>query len=361
MKRKTLFAGLNNPQGSVAVIVALLLVVLIGFIALALDVGYMMVKRNELQNVADSAALAATRKLGAIYKSLPYSEQLSYVASPADIDTPAMAMGTSMGLTINTTDVIIGHWDSTTNTFTAGLTHPNAVRVNTRRDNSANGPVTTFFAGVLGINSAAISNSATASLTPLGVVPPCGLPLPVGISMYKFSSPTYCNTPIRLNPTNDPTSCAGWNVYTESPANNITLRNLLNDSANGKCVSPEDTVAGETEFNFIGGNLGQQAFTAMQNLFDKMRVLNDGILDKDTDSSTWTTTVPVYDWPDCSNPNPRGGSIPIVAFATIKITNVAGPPAMTIDAEIVCDIVTSGPGGGPGGPDTWGDIPNLVE
>ncbi len=359
MKRETLFAGLNNPKGTVAVTVALLLVVLIGFMALALDVGYMMVKRNELQNVADSAALAATRKLGSIYESMPWSAQLSYVASPSDINPTAMAMGTSMGLTINPTDIIIGRWDSTTNTFTAGLTHPNAVRVNTRRDSSANGPVSTFFAGVLGINSTAISNYATASLTPPGAIPPCDLPLPVGISMWKFNSPGYCNTPIRLNPSNDPTSCAGWNVYTESPANNITLRTLLNDSANGKCVSPE-TVSGQTEFNFIGGNLGQQAFTAMQNLFNKMRVLNDGILDKDDDPNTWTTTVPVYDWPDCSNPNPRDGAIPIVGFAIIKITSVVGPPAMTIDAEIVCDIVVPGEGGGkPAGP--LAGIPNLVE
>jgi hypothetical protein len=316
----------------------------------------MMVKRNELQNVADSAALASTRKLGLIYDSLgSYSAQQSYVASPADLDPTATAMGTSMGLTINTSDILIGSWDSTTNTFSAGLSHPNAVKVNTRRDSTANGPVSTFFAGVLGINSAAVSNYATASLTGLGYVPQDGLPLPVGISKWKFNSPTYCDTPIRLNPTNDPASCAGWNVYTQSPASANTLDNILQ----GNIQSPE-TVADQTEFNFIGGNLGNKAFTDMQNLFNKMKVLNDGILDKDNDSATWTTTVPVYDWPDCSNPNARDGGILIVGFATIVIQKVVGPPDMTIDAKIICNVVDKGPGGG-STTGTWGDIPNLVE
>src|SRR5512135_3919686 len=98
MKRETFFAGLNNQKGTVVVTVALLMLLLIGFAALALDVGYMMVKRNELQNVADSAALAATGKLGSIYKSMSYSAQQGYVCSPADIIPVATAMGTSMDL-----------------------------------------------------------------------------------------------------------------------------------------------------------------------------------------------------------------------------------------------------------------------
>ncbi len=78
MNRET-FARLNNQKGTVVVVVALVLLLLIGFAALALDVGHMMVKRNELQNVADSAALAATGKLGSIYKSLDYAAQQAYV------------------------------------------------------------------------------------------------------------------------------------------------------------------------------------------------------------------------------------------------------------------------------------------
>ena len=59
-----------NSQGSVLVLVSLLLVVFLGISALAIDVGYLTTTKNELQNVADAAALAATGELGLIYMSL---------------------------------------------------------------------------------------------------------------------------------------------------------------------------------------------------------------------------------------------------------------------------------------------------
>lgn len=46
-------------KGAVAILVALLLPVLIGLMALAIDMGYVLVKRNQMQVAADAAALAA--------------------------------------------------------------------------------------------------------------------------------------------------------------------------------------------------------------------------------------------------------------------------------------------------------------
>ncbi len=358
MDRETSFSRLNNQKGTVVVVVALAMLLLIGFAALALDVGHMMVKRNELQNVADSAALAATGKLGSIYKSMDYAAQQSYECSPSDITPVATALASSMSLTVRDADVIIGHWKFSDNTFTPGLSHPNAVRVYTHRDSVANGPVQTFLAGVLGISSMPVSALATASLSSLSKEPEGGLPLPVGISKAWFTN-DYCDQPIRLYPTNDPSGCAGWNVYTESPASNNQLRTIIDGLTNGTYQSPE-TIAGETGFNFTGGTLGNQAFTDFQNLFNTMKVKNDGVLDKDTDPNTWTTSVPVYDWPDCSNPNPRDGAITIVGFATITITNVMPPPTMTIDAKVICNLITGGSGGGIDY-GTIGSIPNLVQ
>ncbi|UNY41880.1 hypothetical protein CPT_Momento_050 [Burkholderia phage Momento] len=48
----------RNQRGAVAITVALLMSILLGFAALAIDVGYLFVVRNELQNAADAAALA---------------------------------------------------------------------------------------------------------------------------------------------------------------------------------------------------------------------------------------------------------------------------------------------------------------
>ena len=55
----------KDQRGAVSIIVAIIvLFVLIGLMALAIDVGYLYATRNELQNIADGAALAAAGELG---------------------------------------------------------------------------------------------------------------------------------------------------------------------------------------------------------------------------------------------------------------------------------------------------------
>ena len=74
MKRHgRLVLKLREKQGATVIIVAILITTFLGFAALAVDLGYVMVTRNELQNIADSAALAATRELGHIYEPMSYS------------------------------------------------------------------------------------------------------------------------------------------------------------------------------------------------------------------------------------------------------------------------------------------------
>lgn len=372
MNRKTLGDRLKNKKGSVTVVVALALITLIGFAALAIDVGHMMVTRNELQNISDSAALAATRELAILYKSPAYiaasgadyifyasnnkTSIVSYAQTVTTVNTAVNVAGKNIAL--SSADFILGSWDASARTFTPTNASPNAVQVVAQRNGAENGPVATFLAGVVGLTSFNARTVATAALTGVPQLPACALPLPVGISMAWYSDPAvYCTQPIRLYPTNDPQGCAGWNVYTESPASANKLSTLLKQLNNGNCVSPE-TSAGQTAFNFTGGTL-TSVFDDMQTLFNTMRVKNDGELDQDTDPNTWTTTVPVYDWPDCSNPNARGGPIRIVAFSTIVITEVTGAPTKTITAHVVCNRVTSGGGGAPG--PLYGDIPNLVQ
>lgn len=54
---------LHKEGGAVAIIVALSLVALVGFVGLALDLGKLFVAKTELQNSADACALAAAREL----------------------------------------------------------------------------------------------------------------------------------------------------------------------------------------------------------------------------------------------------------------------------------------------------------
>jgi len=56
-------ASTSKQSGSVVVLVAVLLPLLIGFLALVVDVGYLLLTRNKMQIAADAAALVAAGSL----------------------------------------------------------------------------------------------------------------------------------------------------------------------------------------------------------------------------------------------------------------------------------------------------------
>ena len=62
-KRRNGNLNIRNERGVVAIMVALSMAVLIGFVGLALDLGKLYVAKTELQNSADACALAAAREL----------------------------------------------------------------------------------------------------------------------------------------------------------------------------------------------------------------------------------------------------------------------------------------------------------
>lgn len=359
-------AGLKDKKGVTVVVVAISLVVIIGFAALAVDVGYFMVSRNQLQNAADAAALGAARALGNIYSPLPpatpmsYEDQQTYICNPADIlpvakEVAASNSAAGQPVIIQDADVEIGVWNTDTKTLTETLNQPNAVRVIARRDTTegVGGQITTFFARIFGINAVSVTATATAGLTSQSTAE--WLP-PFGISRAWFENKeNFCDNPIKFYPTNSPEGCAGWHTYEQSPPNANRLKNILN----GLIAPPHTAPGGETQetyFEFIGGTIAS-VFDEMKLLFDTMRVLNDGKLDADENSNTWTTAVPVYDWPDCSNPNKN---VKIVGFATVVIDQVLVTPEKTIMGKVICEYVDAGRGSG-GNYGTRGSIPGLVE
>lgn len=360
------YLPMKEEQGAIAIIIGISLAVLLGFVALGVDIGHVMVTRNELQNVADAAALAGARRLGANYENIFYEQQQTYICNPATIlpvvqDVAMRNRAGGMNITIDAADVVIGRWDADRRTLTPTLNQPDAVQVTARRDGGMNGPLATFFAGVLGINTVNISTNATAAITAFqSKAGPGWLPIPVGISEAWFRSGDP-DRPIKFHPTGTPESCAGWHTYDIRPASASRLRNILNGLRNRTYQSPAVTV-GETQFNFIGGTVAS-AFSNMANLFNTMRVLNDGVLDSDTDPNTWTTSVVVYDKYDCSNPH---GSIIINGFAPITIYKVTTSPENTIWAYVKpkCVVKSEYATADRGGDNNFGSrvgIPRLVE
>ena len=109
-----------NQHGAVLVFVAFLLIVLLGIAALAVDIGYVAITRNQLQNAADAGALAGAGKLGSIYDA--QTPPLSLNSTQAgEVETVALYVGhenqaAGQPSNIGTSDIVIGYWDSHVNT-----------------------------------------------------------------------------------------------------------------------------------------------------------------------------------------------------------------------------------------------------
>jgi len=352
---------MQDTRGAVAVIVAIMIVVLLSFGALALDISNAMIARNELQNVADASALAGTRQLGVIYAALPQgTPYTTYVLSDASAVVNA-ATGVALAnqarqvaITLNPADIVIGVWNYGPRTLTPGNVGATGVQVTARRDGSANGPVATWLAGIMGINSMNVVATATAALTGTGILVPGEANSPFGLDELIFNNPAYCGTPIKFYPTNNPpVGCAGWHTFDQSPPNANTERQIVQGMTPNPptYVTPQIT-AGQTSLEYIGGNLAT-IFPDLINLYTAKRV-------PDATSPTgfcWNVTIPVYANQDCSNINTPTMT---VGFASACVFNVQSSPVHQIDARVVCGEVTNGGGGG-GNFGTLGSIPGLVE
>lgn len=345
---------LENSRGAVAIMVALTMTVLLAMGAAAIDIGHALVARNELQNAADAAALAGARTLGVAYEGMTPAAMATYTLTGGDRTaivaaaqtTSALNKAAAVNVSVNAADVQIGLWNSATRTFTATANQPRSVRVATHRDGSANGPISTFLASVVGMSSVNVSAVATAELTALGSTPLGALDFPVAISQLFFSQ-FGCGDSIQLYPSNGtPQSCAGFTTFTQTPSNDIGMRNILNGMIAGTYQAPS-TTAGVTQLQFTNGTLSNPTWTALRNLF----------LQKSAGTGYWDALVPVYKGSDCS----PSGAIPIVGYANIRITNVQGPPTHTVTGNVSCPLFQ---GGGVGGGPSFGvftTLPGLVE
>jgi len=299
--------------------------------------------------------------MGWVYQNLSYDEQQTFVFSRTDLVSVAQEVAqknraAQVYVDVDDSDVLIGKWNPGTHSLydVGNLNLPDAISVTTRRDAFANGPVSTIFASIFGVNTLDVVATATAALTGESTAGPGDIYIPVGISQAWFQ-PNSCNQVIKFSPTGTLLGCAGWNTFTDLKVNDSELRTVLEGLTDGRLESPEITV-GTTKFNFIGGTLSNQTFNAFKILFDAMKGKNDGVMDMDKDPATWTTIVPVYQSSDCSNPNEP---TVIVGFATATIYSVQGPPAKTIFATVVCNSVNAGRGSGRDF-GTKGSIPGLV-
>lgn len=180
----------RDQRGAVTVMVAVSLVVILGFSSLAVDLGYVYSVRNEVQNAADAVALAAAVNVIKAYDTQGADITLTDVVNAAM--TGAQQSATENGnLTLRPEDVVSGVWDASTKAFTPGgdTGTVNAIRIIIRRDSTANGPINLFLGGIIGIPTVDVSAEAIALLGGfVGSVPEGGVTFPMVINKSAYDA-----------------------------------------------------------------------------------------------------------------------------------------------------------------------------
>lgn len=141
----------RQEDGATVVTVAFLMLGLLGFAAFAIDLSYAYVMETRLQATADSAALAAIREL----------PDANAAATTAQTYAAKNMSASSHGTVLDSNDIVVGVWDTSTRAFTAGGA-ANAVQLTMERSQDNGNAAPTFFANLLGRGSVDISASATA-------------------------------------------------------------------------------------------------------------------------------------------------------------------------------------------------------
>ena len=152
------------------VLTAIMMVALAGMVAFAVDYGFLVKVRADMQCAADAAALAALQDLipdvdGTQDTALARNTVRSYVRNNLGDASFQIPDG----------DIEIGRFDPVTIYSSVTLLNDglfDAVRVTLRRDGTTNASVSLFFARVLGVDQGNMTASATAVLQkPTNIVP----------------------------------------------------------------------------------------------------------------------------------------------------------------------------------------------
>ncbi len=154
-KRRPLSRRSDLRKGSILVLSTIFLVIMIGFIALALDTGYIASVKTDLKRSTDAGALAGAGALvegtdEAAAKVLEYIQYNSVGGRTIPADD---------------IDITFGNWDPDTSTFTAGGELPSAVRVQVDVDDA---PL--FFARIFGQDSFDLADESIAMYQPRDIL-----------------------------------------------------------------------------------------------------------------------------------------------------------------------------------------------
>lgn len=168
----------RDTEGAVAIITVFILMALLGVASLAIDMGQLYMVRNDLQNTADAAALAAagnliTNQNGVAVRDANAAQQAALTVAQRQRQLEGFAAvdpGARNDLTITFGEWNLKTGDPETAWTEIGSTcgsnsNANAIRITLRRGvGTVTGPVCNLFAHIFGIDTTAVAATATAYL-----------------------------------------------------------------------------------------------------------------------------------------------------------------------------------------------------
>jgi len=144
----------GHRHGAIAVLAAVFIIVMLGMVAFAVDIGYLALARTRLQAAADGAALAAS---ATTHMTRPEMEQVAKEVASKNMSDQDI---------LKSEDIEYGIWDAGTYQFTPTPSPGNAVRVTVRTSAATGGATPLFFGRIFGLSSVEQSASAIATVNP---------------------------------------------------------------------------------------------------------------------------------------------------------------------------------------------------
>jgi hypothetical protein len=341
----------TGRTGATLVFVALSMVVLLGVAALAIDVGYAYVIRGELQNAADSGALAGAQVLyanngtavnpGANAEAADYATR--HLSEQATVEVESVTRGHwSFGLGAlakgfypnEGTLEPVPLWNVTTEALDANVNFINAVQVITRRSTDASGQLRQpFFAAVFGGAAPMVRTTAVAYIGFAGTLEEGVADQPIAIceeailqnDMYTCSVGRMLNSD---NNTDPYSGTGGWTNLTQpcSGASNANeMRQLVCGDGNAEALlygDPMSTVGGVQDNVFRDLKECWEGTGSIDTVLVNGSQGQDGIPDQ-----PWALTLPVIQCPqnNVTSCSTLIGAVVVNVVWIIRDNNPLGP------------------------------------
>lgn len=176
---------IDNRRGTLAVLMCLLMLPLIGLVAFSVDYGFLLYVKTDLQRAADQAAIAAVRDL------VPDTYGYQDVAQARQTVRDYVSNNLGQNFTVRDSDIEIGRYDPAEayDDFTILNNGTfDTVKVTLRRDDLANSSVSLYFARVFNRASAEVNSTATAVLQKARYLGPGTAILPITVTEQTWES-----------------------------------------------------------------------------------------------------------------------------------------------------------------------------